>query len=104
MEVAEVDMEFCYASAFREPLPDAYERLLLDIMLGDQTLFPHVDEVIRSWEIVDNILKGWQKIQKPQFPNYAAGSWGPKDADKLIQKDGRDWLAHQLSVCQIHFR
>ena len=104
IEVAEVDMEFCYASAFREPLPDAYERLLLDIMLGDQTLFPHVDEVIRSWEIVDNILKGWQKIQKPQFPNYAAGSWGPKDADKLIQKDGRDWLAHQLSVCQIHFR
>lgn len=104
MEVADVDMEFCYASAFREPLPDAYERLLLDIMLGDQTLFPHVDEVIRSWEIVDNILKGWEKSQKPQFPNYAAGSWGPKEADKLIERDGHSWLAHQLSVCQIHFR
>lgn len=104
IEVADVDMEFCYASAFREPLPDAYERLLLDVMIGDQTLFPHVDEVIRSWEIVDNILKGWGKLPKPKFPNYAAGSWGPKEADRLIKKDGRNWLAHQLSVCQIHFR
>jgi glucose-6-phosphate 1-dehydrogenase len=104
IEVADVDMEFCYASAFREPLPDAYERLLLDVMIGDQTLFPHVDEVIRSWEIVDNILKGWEALPAPKFPNYTAGSWGPKEADKLIENDGRNWLAHQLSVCQIHFR
>ena len=104
LEVADVDMEFCYASAFREPLPAAYERLLLDVMLGDQTLFPHVDEVIRSWEIVDNILKGWEKLPKPKFPNYAAGSWGPKEADRLIERDGRSWLAHQLSVCRIHSR
>ena len=102
MEVADVKMEFCYASAFRDPLPDAYERLLLDVMLGDQTLFPHVDEVIRSWEIVDNILKGWEKVEKPKFPNYPAGSWGPKEADDLIGKDGRNWLSHELSVCQIH--
>ncbi|MEX0622176.1 MAG: glucose-6-phosphate dehydrogenase [Candidatus Woykebacteria bacterium] len=104
MEVSDVNMEFCYAAAFREPLPEAYERLLLDIMLGDQTLFPHVDEVLHSWEIVDNILKGWQEEPTPKFPNYAAGSWGPKEADALIEKDGRRWLAHELSVCQIHFR
>lgn len=104
LEVSDVDMEFCYAAAFREPLPDAYERLLLDIMLGDQTLFPHVNEVLRSWEIVDNILKGWEKLPPPDFPNYTAGSWGPKEADKLIKRDGREWLAHELSICQIHFR
>lgn len=102
MEIADVEMEFCYASAFRDPLPDAYERLLLDVMLGDQTLFPHVDEVIRSWEIVDNILKGWEKQEAPKFPNYRAGSWGPKEADELIEKDKRNWLSHELAVCQIH--
>ena len=102
LELADVEMEFCYSSAFHEPLPDAYERLLLDVMLGDQTLFPHVEEVIRSWEIVDNILKGWEKQEAPKFPNYQAGSWGPKEADNLIQKDKRSWLSHELSVCQIH--
>jgi glucose-6-phosphate 1-dehydrogenase len=104
LAVSDVDMEFCYASAFREPLPAAYERLLLDVMLGDQTLFPHVDEVIRSWQIIDNISKGWDGLPAPKFPNYPAGYWGPKEADTLIEKDGREWRSHQLSICQIHFR
>ena len=89
--------------SFREPLPEAYERLLIDVMNGDQILFPHIDEVEESWRFVDKILEGWSKQSKPQFPNYDAGSWGPKGADDLIKRDDRSWLAHQLSVCQIHF-
>jgi len=100
-ELSDVDMEFCYASAFREKLPDAYERLLLDIMLGDQTLFPHVAEVLRSWEIVDKIRQGWVRSGY-KTATYPAGSWGPKEADDLIQKDGRQWLAHELKICQLH--
>ncbi len=103
-ELQDVDMEFCYNSAFREPLPEAYERLLIDVMNGDQTLFPHINEVEESWRFVDKILEGWKKSSPPKFPNYEAGSWGPKEADDLIERDGRSWLAHQLSVCQIHFR
>ena len=103
-ELQNVDMEFCYNSAFREPLPEAYERLLIDVMNGDQTLFPHIDEVEESWRFVDKILEGWGNQSKPQFPNYNSGSWGPKEADELIEKDSRSWLAHQLSVCQTHLR
>ena len=73
-------------------------------MNGDQTLFPHIDEVEESWRFVDKILEGWGNQSKPQFPNYNSGSWGPKEADELIEKDSRSWLAHQLSVCQTHLR
>ncbi len=103
-ELQGVDMEFCYSSAFREAQPEAYERLLLDVTAGDQTLFPHINEVEESWRFIDKILEGWEKFPTPKFPNYESGSWGPKEADELIEKDGRSWLAHQLSVCQTHFR
>ena len=65
MELQNVDMEFCYNSAFREPLPEAYERLLIDIMNGDQTLFLHINEVEESWKFVDKILEGWKKYRPP---------------------------------------
>jgi len=72
-------------------LPQAYERLLLDAMKGDQTLFTRTDEVASSWEFIGNILEGWSS-EKPRFPNYSPGTWGPGEADELIQKDGREWL------------
>lgn len=72
-------------------LPEAYERLLLDAMRGDQTLFTRTDEVASAWKFIGNIIEGWNK-EKPDFPNYTPGSWGPEAADQLIEKDGRKWL------------
>jgi glucose-6-phosphate 1-dehydrogenase len=74
-----------------EDLPDAYERILLDAMRGDQTLFTRTDEVAAEWVFISKIVEGWEK-EKPVFPNYQAGSWGPKEAEDLIRHDGRRWL------------
>jgi len=71
------------------PLP--YERLLLDCMKGDQTLFARQDGIEAMWSIVDPIIERWENTPPPEFPNYAAGSWGPDDADRLIEADGRQW-------------
>ena len=86
-------MDFMYGGAFRMELPEAYERLILDAMLGDQTLFTRSDEVEEQWAIVDAIVAGWAR-DRPAFPNYAAGTWGPVAADELIRRDGREWLRH----------
>lgn len=83
-------MEYCYECEFG-PTPEAYERLLLDVIRGDSTLFTSWKEIELSWLFVDMIERAWKK-QKPKFPNYAAGSSGPKEADKLMQKDHREWL------------
>ena len=69
-------MDFLYGGAFREGLPEAYERLILDAMLGDATLFTREDEVEEQWKLVDAIVGAWGR-DRPTFPNYAAGSWGP---------------------------
>lgn len=73
-------------------LPEAYERILLDCLRGDQTLFTRTDEVTASWNIISKIIKSWEK-DKPDFPNYAPGSWGPVGAAELVKKDGREWLS-----------
>jgi len=73
-------------------LPDSYERLLMDAMRGDQTLFTRTDEVTASWELVSRIAEGWWKEGAPKFPNYDSGSWGPEAAEALIKRDGREWL------------
>jgi glucose-6-phosphate 1-dehydrogenase len=86
-------MDFMYGGAFRMELPDAYERLILDAMLGDQTLFTRSDEVEEQWSIVDAIVAAWAR-DRPAFPNYAAGTWGPAAAAELIEHDGREWLRH----------
>ncbi len=91
MQVRSTPLDFYYAQ-LGKPIPDAYERLLLDAMRGDQTLFMRADEVETAWRIVTPILRHWQKIPAPNFPNYAAGTWGPKEADELIKRDGRQWL------------
>jgi glucose-6-phosphate 1-dehydrogenase len=93
MGIRTVQMDFMYGGAFRMELPDAYERLILDAMLGDQTLFTRSDEVEEQWAIVDAIVAAWAR-DRPAFPNYAAGTWGPVSADELIQRDGREWLTH----------
>ena len=81
-------MDFVYGGAFRMELPEAYERLILDAMLGDQTLFTRSDEVEEQWSIVDSIVAGWAR-DRPAFPNYAAGTWGPAAADELIQREAK---------------
>ena len=90
MSIRTVHMDFLYGSAFREGLPEAYERLILDAMLGDATLFTRADEVEEQWALVDAIVAAWQR-DRPTFPNYAAGTWGPPSADDLLHRDGRSW-------------
>ena len=93
MRIRTVHMDFLYGGTFRTELPEAYERLLLDAMLGDQTLFTRSDEVQEQWALVDAIVAAWAR-DKPAFPNYAAGTWGPAAADDLLERDGREWLRH----------
>jgi glucose-6-phosphate 1-dehydrogenase len=88
-----VHMDFLYGGAFREGLPDAYERLILDAMLGDATLFTRADEIEEQWALVDAIVASWQR-DRPNFPNYEAGSWGPRASDELMHRDGRSWRRH----------
>jgi len=85
-----VRMEFRYGSVFGADPPDAYERLLLDVLLGDSTLFNRGDEVEAAWEAVEPILEAWQE-RPTDFPNYQAGTWGPPSADDLLRRDGRSW-------------
>jgi glucose-6-phosphate 1-dehydrogenase len=93
MSIRPVHMDFVYGGAFRTGLPEAYERLILDAMLGDATLFTRTDEVEEQWAIVDTIVALWQR-DRPNFPNYAAGTWGPPAADELLRRDGRAWRRH----------
>src|SRR5207247_9707977 len=88
--VRTVDMDFLYGGAFRTGLPEAYERLIVDAMLGDATLFTRIDEVEEQWSLVDAIVAAWAR-DRPVFPNYAAGTWGPTGADELMERDGRSW-------------
>lgn len=93
-----VDMEFCYKKSFDSLQPDAYERLILDVICADQTLF--IGPVGQSWKIIDPIVQAW-KEEKPKLVTYKPGTWGPKEADNLIEKDGREWLAPLLTICKI---
>ncbi len=90
MTIRTVHMDFLYGGAFRTGLPEAYERLILDAMLGDATLFTRIDEVEEQWALVDAIVAAWAR-DRPAFPNYAAGTWGPTAADELMERDGRAW-------------
>jgi len=90
MTIRTVHMDFLYGGAFRTGLPEAYERLILDAMLGDATLFTRIDEVEEQWALVDAIVAAWAR-DHPAFPNYSAGTWGPAGADELMERDGRAW-------------
>ncbi len=89
MEVRDVNMDFAYGESFTESSPEAYERLLLDVLLGDPPLFPRHEEVELSWEILDPIEEYWAKHGQPE--PYPAGTWGPASADDMIARDGRTW-------------
>jgi glucose-6-phosphate 1-dehydrogenase len=89
-KVRDVLMDMSYGSSFLEEAPDAYERLLLDAMVGDPTLFIRSDEVDQAWQIVQPLLDTWEARPLP-LAGYAAGTWGPRQADQLIERDGRQW-------------
>ncbi len=91
MSVCPVTMDFDYTTAFGKSSANGYERLLLDAMLGDQTLFAHRDGVETTWALYTPILEAWAAKQPQTFPNYDAGSWGPDCSDELLAKDGRAW-------------
>lgn len=91
MNLRSVHMGFEYGTAFNVQSPDAYERLLLDAMLGDSTLFTRRDEVAAAWNIMTQIRAGWERQTVDEIPTYEAGTWGPEDADRLLKKDGRTW-------------
>jgi len=90
IDLRPVSMDFAYGSSFLRASPEAYERLLLDALLGDSTLFARWDEVERAWEVIQGLIDTWTEEPGP-FPNYDAGSWGPEEADRLIEADGRRW-------------
>ncbi|MEV6899060.1 glucose-6-phosphate dehydrogenase [Amycolatopsis sp. NPDC051372] len=89
MEVRDVTMDFGYGHAFTESSPEAYERLILDVLLGEPSLFPVNEEVELSWEILDPILQHWAKEGAPE--QYAPGTWGPQSADEMLERTGRNW-------------
>ncbi|MEU4668357.1 glucose-6-phosphate dehydrogenase [Amycolatopsis sp. NPDC023774] len=89
MEVRDVTMDFGYGHAFTESSPEAYERLILDVLLGEPSLFPVNEEVELSWEILDPILEHWAKEGAPE--QYAPGTWGPQSADEMLERTGRNW-------------
>ncbi|MDQ1538020.1 MAG: glucose-6-phosphate 1-dehydrogenase [Actinomycetota bacterium] len=89
MEVRDVTMDFGYGSAFTESSPEAYERLILDVMLGEPPLFPRHEEVELAWQILDPVEAFWAKQERPD--PYPAGSWGPVSADEMMRRDGRTW-------------
>jgi glucose-6-phosphate 1-dehydrogenase len=89
MEVRDVTMDFAYGQSFTESSPEAYERLILDVLLGDANLFPRHQEVEESWKILDPIEEHWARNGRPA--QYAAGTWGPAEADEMLARDGRSW-------------
>lgn len=89
MEIRNVTMDFGYGHSFTESSPEAYERLILDVLLGDAPLFPRQEEVELSWKILDPVLNHWAASGKPD--QYRAGTWGPASADEMMAADGRTW-------------
>ncbi len=96
-QIAPVKMEFCYQDAFGAEPPEAYERLLLDCIQGDQTLFTRTDEVIEQWRYVTDILRAWEEFPVKNLPQYTPGSWGPAEADEFIRRDNRRWRTPGVS-------
>ena len=90
-DIVPVDMDFCQNCEIGYNSQEAYERLLLDAMKHDKTLFTRWDEVMYSWKFIDAITDAW-KNEKPDFPNYNAYSFGPQKADELLKKDNRKWV------------
>jgi glucose-6-phosphate 1-dehydrogenase len=91
MKLGAVDMDFSYVDYFGSVPSTGYERLLYDCMIGDATLFQRDDMVEAGWSVVEPLLDIWQAVPPRTFPNYAAGTWGPRESDELLERDGRRW-------------
>ena len=91
MVISPLSLDFKYEQAFGNSSPEAYETLLEDCIEGDSTLFTRRDWVESAWSLMDPITQAWERSQPKDFPNYESGSWGPKEADEFIQRDGRHW-------------
>jgi glucose-6-phosphate 1-dehydrogenase len=91
MQIRSVNMDFFYGSSFVREQPEAYERLILDTMHGDSTLFTRRDEVEAAWSFIQGILDEWSLAPQESMFTYEAGTWGPQAADEFIWRDGRRW-------------
>jgi glucose-6-phosphate 1-dehydrogenase len=89
MEIRDVNMDFAYGGSFTESSPEAYERLILDVLLGDPPLFPRHEEVEQSWRILDPVIEHWNRSGTPE--PYPSGTWGPASADAMLAREGRAW-------------
>ncbi|HYG37313.1 MAG TPA: glucose-6-phosphate dehydrogenase [Cytophagales bacterium] len=98
MNLNPVNMDFNYHDEYPAGTPEAYETLLLDAMIGDTTLFTRADQVEVAWDVLMPIIQEWESKIHPDFPNYAAGMWGPEDADALIARDGFSWSSLPSSL------
>jgi glucose-6-phosphate 1-dehydrogenase len=90
-DMRSVDMDFHYRSSFEGSLPEAYERLLLEALAGDASLFTRSDSIEAAWKLLDPLVQGWEAQAKPLLVVYPTGSWGPAEADELLRRDGREW-------------
>ena len=86
-----MDMDFHYRDNFGATLPEAYERLLLDALSGDASLFTRSDGIEACWRLVDPVIQGWEAQDTPPLEEYVPGSWGPAGADQLLAREGRRW-------------
>jgi glucose-6-phosphate 1-dehydrogenase len=91
-KIYSANMILNYRETFKTASHDPYERLLIDCMKGDLTLFARQDGIEAMWEVVDPIIARWEGIAPTHFPNYAAGTWGPPEADLLMEREGRRWI------------
>ncbi len=99
LKMGTVDMDFQYVDYFGSKPSTGYERLLYDCMMGDATLFQRADMTEASWLVVEPILDVWKALPPRDFPNYDSGTWGPKDADHLLEREGREWKLCGKSGC-----
>jgi len=97
MRMRLTDLDFRFDTQFPQTLPEAYERLLLDVLAGDASLFARSDEVELAWGIVDPILAGWQSAGAPALAEYEPGLWGPEESRTWMGRDAREWL----DVCPV---
>ncbi len=92
MKLKPVEMDFTYKESYREPVPEAYEALLLDALHGDATLFMRADQVEAAWKVVMPILDAWKKYPSKQLHFYKAGAWGPTAVKELLKPYSKDFL------------
>jgi len=100
MRLRTVSMDFYYEDTFRIEPPEAYETLLYDVMICDTTLFMRADQSLTAWKLLAPVLETWESVPSADFPNYAAGSWGPEPAEALIARDGRSWFSVQPTIAK----